>query len=117
MDNNKFREGVLQQYKNETGISAPDTNFVKKLQQYQIDSRNDIIQNVEKGNATLSTYDWKGKGWENFQPEVLSMEKRGGPDGKIGKETSKYKFRVWKDSKTGKLTTKFTKPGELASLK
>jgi hypothetical protein len=39
------------------------------------------------------------------------MEKRGGIDGKIGKETSKYIFRVWKDRETGKLTGIYTVPG------
>ena len=110
MDNGGFRKKVLQQYKNETNTPAPDTNFVKKLQQYQIDSRNDIIKKVEAGKATVD-YDYKTKGWDGFQPEVLSMEKRGGIDGKIGKETSKYIFRVWKDRETGKLTGIYTVPG------
>ena len=112
MDNGGFRKKVLQQYENETGTPAPDTNFVKKLQQYQIDSRNDIIKKVEAGKATMA-YDYKTKGWDGFQPEVLSMEKRGGTDGKIGKETSKYFFRVWKDRETGKLTGTYTVPGEI----
>jgi hypothetical protein len=110
MDNGGFRKKVLQQYENETNNPAPDTNFVKKLQQYQIDSRNDIIKKVEAGKATVD-YDYKTKGWDGFQPEVLSMEKRGGIDGKIGKETSKYIFRVWKDRETGKLTGIYTVPG------
>ena len=110
MDNSGFRKKVLQQYENETNTPAPDTNFVKKLQQYQIDSRNDIIKKVEAGKATVD-YDYKTKGWDGFQPEVLSMEKRGGIDGKIGKETSKYIFRVWKDRETGKLTGIYTVPG------
>jgi hypothetical protein len=112
MDNGGFRKKVLQQYEKETGTPAPDTNFVKKLQQYQIDSRKDIIKSVEAGKATVA-YDYKTKGWDGFQPEVLSMEKRGGTDGKIGKETSKYFFRVWKDRETGKLTGTFTTPGEI----
>jgi len=107
MDENAFRIKVLNQYKKETGIKAPDTNFVKKLQQYQIDSRNQIIRDVESGKAEIA-YDYKTKGWDSFQPEVLSMEKSGGIDGKIGKETSKYKFRIWLDKdKT------YTIPGEL----
>jgi len=112
MDNNGFRQKVLNQYENETNTPAPDTNFVKKLQQYQIDSRNDVIKAVETGKATIP-YDYKTKGWDGFQPEVLSMEKRGRIDGKIGKETSKYIFRVWKDEKTGELTGVFTIPGEI----
>lgn len=116
MNNDAFREKVLNQYKKETGVNAPDTNFVKELQQYQIDSRNDIIKNVEAGKASVE-YDYKTKGWDGFQPEVLSMEKRGGVDGKIGKETSKYFFRVWKDRETGKLTKTFTIPGEIGKAK
>ena len=111
MNSNGFRQKVLNQYKKETGVDAPDTNFVKKLQQYQIDSRNDIIKTVEAGKATVK-YDYKTKGWDGFQPEVLSMEQRGGIDGKIGEETSKYKFRVWKDEK-GNFTNKYTIPGEI----
>lgn len=111
MNSNKFRQKVLNQYKKETGVDAPDTNFVKKLQQYQIDSRNDIIKSVEAGKASVD-YDYKKRGWDGFQPEVLSMEKHGGPDGKIGEETSKYYFRVWKDTK-GNLTNTYTIPGEI----
>jgi hypothetical protein len=107
MDENAFRMKVLNQYKKETGINAPDTNFVKKLQQYQIDSRNQIIKDVESDKAKIA-YDYKTKGWEGFQPEVLSMEKSGGIDGKIGKETSKYKFRIWLNK--DKI---YTVPGEL----
>jgi len=106
MNKDGFRKKVLNRYKQETGIDAPDTNFVKKLQQYQINSRNQIIKDVEAGRATIG-YDYKTKGWDDFQPEVLSMEKHGGLDGKIGEETSKYKFRIWKDSKS------YTVPGEL----
>ena len=112
MDNSGFRKKVLQQYEKETNTPAPDTNFIKKLQQYQIDSRKDIIKSVEAGKATVD-YDYKTKGWDGFQPEVLSMEKQGGIDGKIGKETSKYFFRAWKDRETGKLTSKYTAPGEI----
>jgi hypothetical protein len=116
MNNDIFRQKVLNQYKKETGVNAPDTNFVKKLQQYQIDSRNDIIKNVEAGKASVE-YDYKTNGWDGFQDEVLSMKKRGGVDGKIGKETSKYFFRVWKDRETGKLTKTFTIPGEIGKAK
>jgi hypothetical protein len=116
MNNDAFREKVLNQYKKETGVNAPDTNFVKKIQQYQIDSRNDIIKSVEAGKASVE-YNYKTKGWDGFQPEVLSMEKRGGVDGKIGEETSKYFFRVWKDRETGKLTKTFTIPGEIGKAK
>jgi hypothetical protein len=115
MNSDAFREKVLNQYKKETGVNAPDTNFVKELQQYQIDSRNDIIKSVEAGKASVE-YDYKTKGWDGFQPEVLSMEKRGGVDGKIGEETSKYYFRVWKDTK-GNLTKTFTIPGEVGKAK
>jgi len=115
MNDDAFREKVLNQYKKETGTSAPDTNFVKKLQQYQIDSRKDIIKNVEAGRASVE-YDYKKRGWDGFQPEVLSMEKHGGVDGKIGEETSKYYFRVWKDTK-GNLTKTFTIPGEIKAKK
>jgi len=111
MNNDVFREKVLNQYKKETGVNAPDTDFVKELQQFQIDSRNDIIKTVEAGKATVK-YDYKKRGWDGFQPEVLSMDKRGGVDGKIGEETSKYFFRVWKDEK-GNLTNTYTVPGEI----
>ena len=115
MNSNGFRQKVLNQYKKETSVDAPDTNFVKRLQQFQIDSRNDIIKTVEAGNATVK-YDYKTRGWDGFQPEVLSMEKRGGTDGKIGEETSKYKFRVWKDTK-GNPTNRYTVPGEIKKEK
>lgn len=111
MNKDGFRKKVLNQYKEETGVNAPDTNFVKKLQQFQIESRNDVIKNVELGKAAID-YDYKTRGWDGFQPEVLSMDQHGGPDGRIGEETSKYKFRVWKDTK-GNLTNRYTVPGEI----
>jgi hypothetical protein len=117
MDSDAFRQGVLDQYKRENPkTKVADTNFVKAVQKYMIDYRNQLIDKDKKGAITISQGKFKEKdNYDDFMPAVLKMDKTG-TDGKIGEFTSQWKFKDFLMKGDGGVMKRISYAPDLAKL-
>ena len=116
MDSDAFRKDVLNQYKKENPKSnVTDTNFVKTVQKYMIDYRNQLIDKDKKGTVNISGGKYKDSGnYDNFMPAVKKMESN--VDGKIGQLTSQWTFKDFFMKGDGGVMSRISYAPDLAKL-